>query len=210
MRGAKIDSGHRDKMEIDEKALVEAAKYGDAEAFGVLVKRYMPKALSYARQMTGGGEESEDLVQEAFLKAYRGLGGFKGESSFYTWFFRVLSNICLDHLRKGAFLKKVFFIPAVSDEDDEPGQLERAPDPNTAWSRPDERFNQKELRAALSRALKILPERQRAVFLLKNSEGMKIAEVAAVLDISEGAVKSHLVRAITSLRKHMKGYGSHV
>jgi len=198
-------------MEIDEKALIEAAKYGDAEAFGVLVKRYMPKALSFVRQMTGSAEDAEDLVQEAFLKAYRGLSGFKGESSFYTWFFRVLSNICLDHLRKGVFLKKVFFIPSVSDEDDEEsGQLEQAPDPNTSWSRPDERLNQKELRAALSRALKILPERQRAVFLLKNNEGMKITEIAAVLGISEGAVKSHLVRAITSLRKHMKGYGRHV
>jgi RNA polymerase sigma-70 factor (ECF subfamily) len=191
-------------------ALIEAARYGDAEAFGVLVKHYMPKALSYARQMTGGGEAAEDLVQDAFLKAYKGLGGFKGESSFYTWFFRVLSNICLDHLRKATFLKKVFLIPAVSDEDDEPGQLEQSPDPNTSWSRPDERLNQKELRAALSKALKILPERQRAVFLLKNNEGMKITEIAAVLNISEGAVKSHLVRAITSLRKHMKGYGRHV
>ena len=197
-------------MEIDEKALIEAARYGDAEAFGVLVKYYMPKALSFARQMTGGGEEAEDLVQEAFLKAYKGLGGFKGESSFYTWFFRVLSNICLDHLRKGTFLKKVFFIPAVSDEDDEAGQLEQAPDLNTSWSRPDERLNQKELRAALSKALKILPERQRAVFLLKNNEGLKITEIAAILNISEGAVKSHLVRSITSLRKNMKGYGSHV
>ena len=159
--------------------------------------------------MTGNSEDAQDLVQDAFLKAYRGLGGFKGESSFYTWFFRVLSNICLDHLRKGTFLKKVFFIPTVSDEDDdEAGQLEQAPDPNTSWSRPDDRLHQKELREALSRAFKSLPDRQRAVFLLKNNEGMKISEIAAVLGISEGAVKSHLVRAVTSLRKQMKGYGN--
>jgi len=190
----------------DEKELVEAARSGDHEAFEILVRRYMPRSLAYVRQMVGNAEDAEDIVQDGFVKAYRGLENFKGESSFYTWFFRILSNLCLDHLRKGHFLKKLFFFPDDSSrEDDEPGPLERAPDEDPG-SLPDFRLGNKELGAALEKALKSLPARQKSVFLLKNNEGLKIIEIAAMLQISEGAVKSHLVRAVTALRKSMKGY----
>ena len=193
-------------MEIDENELVRAARDGDAEAFEQIVRIYMPKAQAFIRQMTNSSEDVQDLAQEAFIKAYRGLGSFKGESSFKTWFFRVLSNICLDHLRKGVLLKRFFFFSTQEENDDDEGILERAPDtaPN---SRPDDSILNKELGAALNKAMSALPERQRAVFFLRHSDGMKLTEVAAVLGITEGAVKSHLVRAVASLRKSMKGYG---
>ena len=152
--------------------------------------------------------DADDLAQEAFVKAYRMLGGFKGESSFYTWFMKVLSNLCLDHLRKEAVIRRVFFFQTPR-EDDEDGwdQMEQIPDPKRAGM-PDAGMEQKELRAALNKALRALPGRQRAVFLLKHDEGMKLSEVAAVLGISEGAVKAHMVRAVAALRKGMKDYGS--
>lgn len=194
---------------IDEQVLLQAARNGDTEAFGVIVKKYMPKALAFARQMTGNADDAEDLAQEAFIRAYKALGSFKGDSTFYTWFVRVLSNICLDHLRKATFYKKVFFFAVKRDEEEEePDLVERAEDMSPG-SRPDEGLMRKELKAALSKALLKLPARQRAVFLLKHNEDMKLSEIAAVLGISEGAVKSHLVRAVTALRKSMKGYGSH-
>jgi len=192
-------------MELEESALIEAARCGDAEAFGVIVSRYMPKALAYARQLTGNSEDAQDLVQDAFIKAYKGLGSFKGESRFNTWFFRVLSNVCLDHLRKASFLKKVFFFSAGGGDEEAKDPLETAPDTHPSSS-PDMGLEQKELRAALEKALGALPARQRAVFLLKHNEGMTLMEIAAVLGISEGAVKSHLARAVTALRKGMKEY----
>ena len=194
------------KMAIEEKSLIESARHGDAEAFEHIVRHYMPKALAFARQMTGNAEDAQDLAQEAFLKAYRGLPNFKGDSSFGTWFYRILSNICMDSLRKTVFLKRIFFFSVQEEDDEGESLLEQAPDPKSG-SRPDENIKQRELRAAIEKALKALPPRQKAVFLLKHNEEMKIAEIASVLKISEGAVKAHLVRAVTALRKQMKGLG---
>ncbi|MGA2192463.1 MAG: RNA polymerase sigma factor [Nitrospirota bacterium] len=193
----------------EEAALIGAAKRGDSEAFGVIVRRYMPRAIAFARQMTGNSDDAQDLAQDAFIRAYRGLGSFKGDSRFYTWFVKVLSNVCLDHLRKAALIKKVFFFMAPrEDEGDEQDLIEESPDSNPA-SMPDSGLAQKELRAALKKALAALPDRQRAVFLLKHEEGLKLNQIAEALGISEGAVKSHLFRAVEALKKSMKGYGSH-
>jgi RNA polymerase sigma-70 factor (ECF subfamily) len=198
------------RAQQDEEGLVRSARDGDPDAFGALVDRYSPRALAFARQMTGNAEDAQDLVQEAFVKAYRMLGGFKGESSFYTWFMKVLSNLCLDHLRRAAVMRRVFFF-APQREDNEEGwdQMEQVPDHRRSGM-PDSGMEQRELRAALTRALKALPGRQRAVFLLKHDEGMKFSEVAAVLGITEGAVKAHMVRAVAALRKGMKEYGEQI
>ncbi|HLB25880.1 MAG TPA: sigma-70 family RNA polymerase sigma factor [Nitrospirota bacterium] len=190
----------------DEAALLLAARQGDSEAFGEVVKKYMPRALAFAARTMGNADDAQDAVQDAFVKAYRGLGSFKGESSFYTWFMKVLSNLCLDRLRKAALVKRVFFfVPERAGEDDGFDVIEQARDENPG-TRPEHRLEQKELRAALTRALRALPGRQRVVFLLKHDEGLKVQEIAGVLGISEGAVKSHLFRAVGALRKAMKAY----
>ncbi|MBI5190571.1 MAG: sigma-70 family RNA polymerase sigma factor [Nitrospirae bacterium] len=193
--------------DADEHSLIEAARGGDTEAFGVLVERYMPRAVAFARHMTGRADDASDLAQDAFVKAWRGIGSFKGESGFYTWFFRVLANICVDHLRKEAFRKKLFFFARDRDDggDETADPVETAPDEDPG-SVPDVSLGRKELRAALGKAVRGLPARQRAVFLMKHVEGMKITEIAVALGISEGAVKSHLVRSVTALRKGLKGY----
>lgn len=190
----------------DEAALVDSARNGDADAFGVLVARYMPRALAFARQMTGSVQDAEDIVQDSFVKAYRSIGSFRGESGFYTWFYRLLANACMDHLRRGSIARKLFFWKREDDGDDRPGPLETAPDTHPGSS-PYRGLEQKQMRAAINGALGRLPERQRAVFLLRHNEGMSTADVAAVLGISEGAVKSHLSRAITALRSGLREYG---
>ncbi len=192
----------------DETALIEAAKRGDPESFGVIVSRYMPKALGFARQMTGNADEAQDLAQEAFVKAYRSLDTFRGESEFRTWFYRVLSNVCLDHLRKASFLKKVFFLASPRDAHDDGDAIVRLKD-SSPESRPDRGLRQQELNRMLNRAIMGLPRRQRAVFLMKHHEGMKLREIATVLGISEGAVKSHLIRAVAALRTRMEDYEKH-
>ena len=103
---------------FNELELVEASRRGDPDAFGALVKKYMPRALAFARQMTGNPDDAQDLAQDAFIKAYNALDSFKGGSSFYTWFIRILSNVCLDFLRKKTFMKKIFFFAAQDDEDE--------------------------------------------------------------------------------------------
>lgn len=191
----------------DEQSLIEAARGGDTEAFGTLVERYMPRAIAFARHMTGRADDASDLAQDAFVKAWRGIGSFKGDSGFYTWFFRVLANICVDHLRRESFKKKIFFFARDRDDggDETTDPVETAPDEDPA-SVPGAGMEQKELRAALKKAITGLPARQRAVFVMKHVEGMKIVEIAGTLGISEGAVKSHLVRAVTALRKGLRGY----
>jgi len=197
-------------MQNDEQELITSAKKGDTEAFGVIVERYMPKALAFARHMTGNTEDSQDLAQEAFIRAYNSLGSFKGDSGFYSWFMRILYNLCIDHLRKATFIKKVFFFASARDEEkpDDDDPMARYADPHPE-SIPDGGLEQKELKAALNAAIIRLPARQRAVFLMKHNEGMKITEIGLALGISEGAVKSHLVRAVSALKKSLKEYGSH-
>jgi len=192
-------------MTPDERDLIAAAVAGDETAFGELVKRSMPRALAFARQMTGSQEDAEDVVQEAYVKAYRSLSGFRGDSGFYTWFYRLLANACLDHLRKAAVMNKLLFFRRENKDEDERDPVEDAPDPN-AGSSPEALVMGKELKKALNRALMALPGRQRAVFLLKHNEGLKISEIALALGISEGAVKSHLSRAVASLSTSMKDY----
>ena len=198
------------RMPTDERLLIEAAQHGDTVAFGVLVERYMPRALAFARQMTGNREDAEDLVQDAFVKAYRKIGSFRGGSEFYTWFYRLLANGCLDHLRRRSLMTRIFRFKAADPESgDESDGMDQAPD-----TRPDSTplagYEAREARAAITKALSRLPDRQRAVFLLRHNEDMKTSEVAAVLGISEGAVKSHLARAVAGLRKSLKAYDIHV
>ena len=179
-------------MEIDEKALVEAAKYGDAEAFGVLVKRYMPKALSFVRQMTGSAEDAEDLAQEAFFKAYRGLGGFKGESSFYTWFFRVLSNICIDHLRR-----KKIRPPEHSLEKDELMTL------RTVIGDPAQMYAADSRKRLINHALREMSDLNREIILLKDIQGLTMEEIASMLNVPVGTVKSRSNRARIELARRL-------
>lgn len=197
-------------MAKDEPVLIEAAQNGDAEAFGVLVERYMPRALAFARQMTGNREDAEDLVQEAFVKAYGKLGSFRGGSEFYTWFYRLLANRCLDHLRRRSLFMRVFRLVRAGqdDDDDDRDRVEALPDSRPGAS-PLKGYEDREAGAAIKKALSSLTDRQRAVFLLRHNEEMKTSEVAAVLGISEGAVKSHLARAVAVLRKSLKAYGEH-
>jgi len=194
-------------MSKDEPGLIEAAKNGDADAFGVLVERYMPRALAFARQMIGNPADAEDIVQDAFVKAFRKLDSFRGGSEFYTWFYRLLANGCLDHLRRRGLVRRIFrFSSPAPDGGEDIDPLEHAPDTHPASS-PLAGYESKEAAAAIRKALAALPERQRAVFLLRHNEDMKTSEVAEVLGISEGAVKSHLARAVAGLRKSLKAYG---
>ena len=182
--------------ELGDEELVALAQKGGREAFEVLVERYKQKAYRIAFNFTHDREEARDLSQEAFLRAFTHLKGFDLRASFYTWFYRILVNLCLDyHRRKGRISWESL------DERTEKGNgLEKIANPGPA---PDQEAMRGELSHQIGDALAALPPKQRAVFLLKNHQGLSISEIAAVMKTAEGTVKAHLHRAVMALRERL-------
>lgn len=170
-----------------EAALVEACRRGRMDAFERLYQLHGPKMKSIALNLMGNTHDAEDAVQEAFLKVYRGLAKFKGESAFSTWVHRILVNACYDMRRRG--LRQVDTVAPQAEDDDAP--IDRAPAP--AANQP--------LRLALEKIVQQLSDAQRVVFLLYEVEGFSHAEIGEVLNISEGASKNRLFEAKRELRR---------
>lgn len=179
----------------DEK-LVGFAQQGDRKAFEILVERYKQKAFRIAFDFAGDREEAKDLSQEAFLRAYTHLSRFDGRSSFYTWFYRILVNICLDHRRRKR--------RAPAEEFDESVESRIESSPLTAPTfTPDQHAMAGQMSRKVSAALEALPAKQRTAFILKNHHGLSIREIAATMQTAEGTVKVHLHRAVTALRQSL-------
>ena len=178
-------------MERDEeKQIIEQVLAGNTEAFEQLVLKNQAQVYNLALRMVGSEQDALDISQEAFIRAFRSLESFRGDSKFSVWLYRLTSNICLDFLRARRRKKTVSISYFVSDEDDA-ADLEI----------PDERFSPQteleraELRAALNRALQRLPDEQREVLLLREISGLSYDEIAAALSLEAGTVKSRIFRA---------------
>jgi RNA polymerase sigma-70 factor (ECF subfamily) len=182
--------------DFGDSDLVERAQRGEREAFELLVERYKHKAYRIAFHFTREREEAEDISQEAFLRAYTHLNSFDGRSSFYTWFYRIVVNLCLDHKRKKRFSRP----PLDQDERNAaPGVAPRGL-PDSAPS-PEQYVAAGELSRRAGAALDKLPPKQRTVFILRNHQGLSIREISEIVQSSEGTVKVHLHRAVAALRK---------
>lgn len=180
---------------MTDRELAERAKKGDQPAFDQLVRDNQNKVYSLALRFTGDREEAADLAQEAFLKAWQGLRGFQGESSFSTWVHRLTVNVCIDYLRKRARREAV--IPAVSLDDSRGAWAEPAD-----WEQdPQRRLERSERRQALARGLDRLPDWQRQVLVLRELSGLSYREIGEKLDLDMGTVKSRIARARLSLRR---------
>jgi RNA polymerase sigma-70 factor, ECF subfamily len=185
----------------DEMALVQAAKGGDVSAFEQLVKRYDRNVFRIAQHITHSREDAEDVVQEAFLKAYSNLEQFQGQSKFYTWLVRIAVNEALMKLRRRRPERFVSLDEDVKTEDDS------LPREVADWSpNPEQLYNQSELRDILSRTIQGLPPTFRTVFVLRDVEGLSTEETAEALDLSVPAVKSRLLRARLQLRERLNRY----
>jgi RNA polymerase sigma-70 factor (ECF subfamily) len=189
--------------QTDEELLAQT-KSGDGTAFEVLVDRYMRKAYFIAYDIVGNQEDARDLSQEAFVKAYESLARFRGESSFYTWFYRILVNCCFD------FRKRRIRIDAVTVEpltDPDTGrEVERPIQATGRESNPLEALRQTELGEKIREAVATLTPQQRTAFILKNDQGLRIKEIAKVMRVAEGTVKAHLHWAAKSLQVKLKAY----
>jgi RNA polymerase sigma-70 factor, ECF subfamily len=185
---------------IEEKELIEKARRGDTDSFSALVESHQQRAIHAARSLVGNLEDARDLTQEAFVKAFRNLEGFKSESRFYTWFYRILMNTCKDFLRKKNLRRAFsFWGPAPAEEETDP--LASVPDrsPNAASA-----MASRELGSALDAALEKLPFRQKSVFALRYLEGMSLDEIAESLGLTTGAVKAHLWQAGQKMKIFLK------
>jgi len=198
-------SGEPDTASVEDDRLVTLAQGGATWAMEELVRRYRNKAFAIAYHLSyGETQEAEDLTQEAFLRAFRNLRKFRGKSTFYTWFYRILVNVCLDSRRRRNRWQRLIS-PWVPWKRQEEGTDTKAEDMEGSHDILQE-LNRRQLSKDLESAMKALPEKQRAAFQLKVLHGMSISEIAQVMGTAEGTVKSHLFRATRALRQALKNW----
>ena len=182
----------------DEGTLVAQAQAGDTQAFAELVKRYERKIYRLAKNITQNDEDAEDVLQDAFLKAYEHLGGFQGQSKFYTWIVRIAVNEALMKLRKR---KGDRFVSL--DEPIDTGEEEVKREIAVWEGNPEQQYSQEELQRILNEAVQELKPDFRTVFTLRDIEELSTEETAETLGISIPAVKSRLLRARLALREKL-------
>src|SRR5579863_3282030 len=182
----------------DEGHLVSEAKAGNYSAFEELVNRYEKKIYRLGMNITGNREDAEDVLQDAFLKAFEHLGDFREDSRFYTWITRIAVNEALMKLRKRRNSKEV----AMEDSENEDGDVQVREFAD--WKpNPEQQFAQTELEEILQSAANTLSPGFRAVFYLRDVEGLSTEETADLLNLSIGAVKARLFRARLRLREEL-------
>lgn len=188
---------------IDDTVLVREAQRGDRAAFEDLVRRYDQAVLRLALRLTGSEHEAQDIYQEAFLKAYRNVGSFRFECSFYTWIYRIVTNLCLDHLRRKQVRKEDAGV-VVNSDGEEFSVIEQTADdrPN---ANPERDLLRRELGSQIGRALEKLTPRERMVFELKHYHGLKLRTVGEMLNTTEETAKNTLFRATQKLRGALAG-----
>jgi RNA polymerase sigma-70 factor (ECF subfamily) len=185
----------------DESVLVDAARNGDVGAFEQLVRRYDRNVFRIAQHITQNREDAEDVVQDAFLKAFQNLGQFQGQSKFYTWLVRIAVNEALMRLRRRRPERTVSLDEEVRTEEDS------MPREVADWSpNPEQLYSQAELKDILSKSIQGLPPGFRAVFVLRDVEGLSTEETAEALNLSIPAVKSRLLRARLQLRERLNKF----
>ena len=187
---------------MEDREISERVLGGDNNAFGLLVEKYQTKVYNLALRMSGNEDDAFDLSQEAFLRAWRSLSSFQFESAFSTWLFRLSSNICLDFLR--AQKRRASVSLTLTNEEDEEIQLD-VPDPGKT---PEEAALAAEDRVLLEAALNSLPADQRQIITLRAIDDLSYTEIAEILQIQEGTVKSRLSRARTALRNKLLQNGN--
>ena len=173
----------------EEYAVIRRVCAGDTDAFEALVTAYQKQVYNLALRTVGNEEDAADMTQEAFLRAYRSLGSFRGDSKFSVWLYRLTTNICIDFLRSRGRRPTVSLTAA--DEDEEPQELDVADDRFD----PVQSLERAELRRAVQRGLASLPEDYRRILMLRELSGLSYAEIGQVLRLEEGTVKSRLFRA---------------
>src|SRR5579862_9754146 len=191
----------------DDRALIERAQGGDREAFEALVQRYDRDVLRIALNVLHKTEDARDVYQEAFLKIYKNLPRFRFECSFYTWTYRIVTNVCLDHLRRRSSRPEDQAPELASNQNGDPvsGDFFDRQQDQGAQSDPERRMRGIEIGRRISTALDLLTPRERMVFEMKHYQGLKLRDIGEALGTTEETVKNSLFRATRKLRAQLEG-----
>lgn len=186
----------------DDRELVSAAQRGDREAFRVLFERYQRRAYGLAYGVLRSQDDAMDVVQDAFIKAHRYLDKFEGTSSFFTWLYRIVMNLAIDHIRKHRRHQAVDFTEAaVSERSDD--VMEESLLPKFLGGHPDRALQDKEIRARIEAALGELSANHRAVLIMREVEGLSYEEMADVMGCSKGTIMSRLFHARRNMQRRL-------
>ncbi len=193
--------GQQSASRVDDAKLIHEAQNGNHRAFEELIRQYDQQVLRLALHLTGSPDDAQDIYQEAFLKAYKSVGNFRFECSFYTWIYRIVTNLCLDHLRKRQVRKEESAV--ISDSDGEEFSLLDNLSDDRAAANPERDLMRKELGRKIGKALTRLTERERMVFELKHYQGLKLRTIGEMLNTTEETAKNTLFRATQKLRSSL-------
>lgn len=184
---------------MDEQKLISLAQKGDQAAFEQLLDHYQKPVYHQALRLVGNPEDAADVTQEVFLKVWKHLPSFRGESSFSTWLYRLTDNAALDLIRREKKRR------GDSSLDDEEGALTLPADPAPT---PHQAIEQKELHQAVAEGLAQLSEEHRQVLVMREINGLSYEQIGSILDLSPGTVKSRIARARISLAKFLQKTGN--
>jgi RNA polymerase sigma-70 factor (ECF subfamily) len=187
--------GARVSPQID--SLIRAAQRGDQDAFEQLVRAHDQSVLRLAMNLLRSTEDARDVYQEAFLRVYRSLDSFRFDCSFQTWLYRIVTNICLDRLRKRKVRKEE---SAVVETSDGPVDRMEAVQEEAAHANPERTFWNRELKQRMETALQELTPRERMVFELRHYQGLRLRNIGDLLGTTEEAAKNCLFRATRKMR----------
>lgn len=207
-RVAKVNNaGQRASTEThaDDRDLVMAARRGDRDAFRILFERYHRRAYALALGVVRHPDDALDVVQDAFIKAHKYLDKFEGNSSFYTWLYRIVMNLAIDHLRKHRRVKPVELDESKLEDGGDDALL-----PRILGGNPGRALMDKEIRARIDQALGELSDNHRAVLVMRELEGLSYEEMAEAMDCSKGTIMSRLFHARKNMQKRLLDLLDHV
>lgn len=187
----------------EDRLLVEQAQTGDREAFEQLVYRHDRDILRLAYHMLGNRDEAQEVFQETFLKAYRSLARFRSESSFYTWIYRIATNVSLDRLRKRQSLREEISYEADTEAHPNRPALKDTLEEKSYYSNPERRLYGRELGLKIQDALNTLSEKERLVFELRHYQGLRLRMIGEITGSTEETAKNTLFRATQKLRTYL-------
>ncbi|GIK17052.1 MAG: RNA polymerase sigma-H factor [Planctomycetota bacterium] len=201
-RDGQSDAGPAGVTGTDDAALIRQVQSGEVRVFAELIRRYQDRVYNTCWRFCGHAEDARDLTQDTFLHAFRRIGEFRLDSRFYTWLFRIAVNLSISHRRKARH-RAAWSLDGASGNDDASGSpgvrlADHAGEP------PDERASIAEQRERLGQALRRLDEEHRTVIVLRDIEGLSYTDIAEVLDVPVGTVRSRLHRARLELSEVMR------
>jgi len=189
---------------LDETGLIRAAQNGDQDAFERLVREYDQSVLRIAMNILRSPDEARDVYQEAFLKVYRNLNSFRFDCSFHTWLYRIVTNLCLDHLRRRKVRKEESTAVEMADGTTVDRLAQVAQD--SPQSNPERQTWNRELSGGIARALAGLTPRERTVFELRHYEGLRLRAIGDMIGTTEEAAKNCLFRATQKMRMSLETF----